>query len=309
MSPGGFETTESRSTLVGTMPVRRALPQRKRRTIGAWCFADHAGPVDFAGPEGPDVGPHPHIGLQTVTWLLTGELVHRDSLGSEQRIRPGELNLMTAGRGIAHAEEAVTPFRGTFHGIQLWVAQPESTRHGDPAFEHHASLPQAAVSGGVATVLLGAFAGVTSPARRDSDHMGVELDLLGPTTTLALRPEFEHGVIVLSGGLVCEGQPLGPGALGYLDTGRETCELRVTEPTRAILLGGVPFDEPILMWWNFVARNRSEIDDAYRRWSDEDSQFGQVSSRLERVRVGAPLWRDRTETPRPGEGTNPSGSR
>src|SRR5262249_50877503 len=153
---------------VGTMPVRRALPQRLRRTVGSWCFFDHAGPVQ--APSGDaGIGPHPHIGLQTVTWVLAGELLHRDSLGTEQPIRPGEVTRMTAGRGIVHAEEH--PVAGPVHLAQLWVAQPEATRNGPPAFEHHTDLPRLDLGhGSSGTVLVGAVGGARSAARRDSDH-------------------------------------------------------------------------------------------------------------------------------------------
>ena len=137
-----IEISDSRTAEVGGLELRRSLPQRARRTIGAWCFADHYGPVTMTDERSMSIGPHPHIGLHTVTWLFAGEMVHTDSIGSEQLIRPGQLNLMTAGRGIAHAEETPATYRGTTHGLQLWVAQPESTRHGDPAFEHHAELPE-----------------------------------------------------------------------------------------------------------------------------------------------------------------------
>src|SRR4051812_23212676 len=152
------EVTGSHEAVVGTFTVRRALPRRGRRTVGAWCFADHMGPADVTENSGLDVGPHPHIGLQTVTWLIDGEVLHRDSLGSEQVITPGELNLMTAGQGVSHAEEATGHYRGTLEGIQLWVAEPDVTRSGAPAFEHHTDLPQCDLDGGVGTVLLGDFA-------------------------------------------------------------------------------------------------------------------------------------------------------
>src|SRR3954447_17431833 len=189
------EISPSRQATVGTTTVRRALPQRSRRTVGPWCFADHFGP---AGPRsGPSIGPHPHTGLHTVTWLLEGELVHVDSLGSEQAIRPGQLNLMTAGHGIAHAEDDAVDYDGPMHGVQLWVAQPESTRHGEAAFEHHADLPTAALGGGAqATVVVGSLAGATSPARRDTDHMGAELRLATGRTAVPVDAAHEHGLIV-----------------------------------------------------------------------------------------------------------------
>src|SRR4051794_677678 len=193
-----IEITESRPAQVGAHTVRRALPRRARRTVGAWCFVDHMGPATVTDPETMGIGPHPHTGLQTVTWLLSGELRHRDSLGSDQVIRPGQLNLMTAGRGVAHAEEA-TDFRGRFQGVQLWVAQPERTRHDDAAFEHHAELPGFDLDQGEATVLVGASAGVSSPARHDTDHVGIDLVLAPGSSTVALDPSFEHALVVFEG--------------------------------------------------------------------------------------------------------------
>ncbi len=281
---------DSRLAQVGDLSVRRALPQRTRRTVGAWCFADHFGPATFSGDDRPDVGPHPHMGLQTVTWLVSGELVHRDSLGSEQKIKPGQLNLMSAGKGITHAEEASSPFRGTFHGIQLWIAQPEETRNGDPSFEHHRELPRVYLSNGAATVLVGSFAGITSPARRDSDHLGIELDLRTGKAIMPLQRDYEYALIVLSGALAFEGHIIEPGHLAYLGDGRDECTIGVRSPTRAILLGGVPIAEPILMWWNFVGRTRDEMIDAYRHWEDDDGWFGHVKSRLDRIPVAPPPW-------------------
>jgi len=168
------EVTEGRPTEVGGMPVRRSLPQRRRRTVGAWCFVDHFGPADVAEAS-MLVGPHPHLGLHTVTWVLDGEVVHHDSLGSEQLIKPGQLNLMTAGRGVAHAEETPPGATGALHGLQLWVAQPDATRSGPAAFEHHSALPEAEVGPVVATVLVGELAGVRSPARADSPLVGADL--------------------------------------------------------------------------------------------------------------------------------------
>ncbi len=287
-----LEITDSRQAQVGALKVRRALPFRARRTVGAWCFADHMGPVDVTGEGMIDIGPHPHMGLQTVTWLLQGELLHRDSLGSEQLIRPGQLNLMTAGHAVAHAEEGIAGYRGEMQGIQLWVAQPQATRNGEPDFEHHAELPSVDLTDGTATVLVGSFGSESSPARRDTDHVGVNLDLRGPSTVLPLQAEYEYALIVLSGALAVEGEPLEPGHLAYLGTGRSECPLDVPVPTRAILLGGTPFEEPILMWWNFVGRDRQEMVEAYGHWAEDDGFFGQVHSGLARVPVGPPPWLD-----------------
>jgi quercetin 2,3-dioxygenase len=286
----GLEITPSRSATVGPVTVRRALPQRARRTVGAWCFADHLGPETFAAGTGPDIGPHPHMGLQTVTWLIEGELIHRDSLGSEQTIRPGQLNLMTAGSGVAHAEEATTHAGGRFHGIQLWVAQPDATRTESAAFEHHSALPMVDLEHATATVLVGDVGGITSPARRDSELVGAELALRPGRSVVPMSPEFEHAIVVLDGEIAIEGRAVAPGELAYLGLGRDECAFTVGVPTRALLLGGVPFPEPILMWWNFVARTRDEMVAAYTHWSGDDGYFGTVSSPLARIPVDPPPW-------------------
>lgn len=285
-----IEVTESRDAQVGTLRVRRALPRRARRTVGAWCFIDHMGPAAVTEDRGVDIGPHPHIGLQTVTWLLAGEVLHRDSLGSEQVIRPGQLNLMTAGRGVSHAEERTGGYRGDLHGVQLWVAQPDRTRDGPAAFEHHAELPLVELEGSLATVIVGELAGATSPARRDSELVGIDLDLRPGHTQLPLDPQFEHALVVLTGELSIDGEPIAPGHLAYLGTGRDECRLSALVDTRALLVGGVPFAEPILMWWNYVARTREEISDAHRQWASAEERFGRVESSLPRIDVGPPPW-------------------
>ncbi len=283
------EISESRDGQVGNVQVRRALPRKGRRMVGAWCFADHMGPADVTENSGLDVGPHPHIGLQTLTWLIDGEVLHRDSLGSEQVIKPGQLNLMTSGGAVTHAEEATGHYRGVLEGIQLWVALPESTRHGDGAFEHHVDMPQMDLDGAVATVLVGNFGDLVSPARHDTALVGVDLNMHGPTA-VPLNPGWEYGLVVLEGAIELHGRPLPPGKLGYLGRGRDELVLNVAEPTRAILLGGEPFDEPIMMWWNFVARNRAEIDAAYASWSAQDDRFGRVRSNLPLIPAKAPFW-------------------
>jgi quercetin 2,3-dioxygenase len=284
-----LELSDSREEFVGKVRVRRALPRKGRRTVGAWCFADHMGPANVTENSGLDIGPHPHIGLQTVTWLVDGEVLHRDSLGSEQVIRPGQLNLMTAGGAVSHAEEATGHYRGTLEGVQLWVALPEATRHGPAAFEHHPDLPQSELDGGVATVLIGELSHSSSPARHDTPLLGVDLSLHRPTT-VPLRHEFEYGVVVLEGAVAITGTPLQPGKLGYLGRGRDELTLDVHEPTRALLIGGEPFEEPIVMWWNFVGRTRQDIDAAYASWAAQDDRFGRVASVLPRIPTKAPYW-------------------
>lgn len=287
-----FEVSESRASQVGELPVRRALPHRRRRTVGAWCFVDHMGPATV-DERGLGVPPHPHIGLQTVTWLLEGEALHRDSLGTEQVIAPGQINLMTGGRGVSHSEEGTGRYRGAVHGVQLWVAQPSTTRHGPPAFEHHAEPPKAELDGATATVLVGEFAGTASPARRDTDHVGVDLDLRVASSTLPLRPDHEHAFVVLTGTVLVDDTVVEPGHLAYLSMGRDEFRLTVEHPARVLLIGGAPFDEELLMWWNFVARTRDEIVAAHDDWTTAAERFGRVDSALARMEVGPPPWTGR----------------
>jgi redox-sensitive bicupin YhaK (pirin superfamily) len=285
-----FEVTESRTARVGSFAVRRALPRRARRTVGAWCFVDHIGPGHVSERTGLDIGPHPHIGLQTVTWLLRGAVLHRDSLGSEQVIRPGELNLMTAGHGVSHSEETAGIYRGELHGVQLWVAQPSATRDGQPAFEHHGRLPQAELPGGVATVLVGTLFDAVSDARRDTDHLGVDLDLRAGRTVVPLDPNLEHALVALDGSVAVGTQHLEPGHLGYLGVGRDDLPVDADGPARVLLIGGTPFPEPLLMWWNYVARSREEITAAHLAWTEGTERFGTVESPLDRIHTAGPPW-------------------
>ncbi|HEX6420113.1 MAG TPA: pirin family protein [Acidimicrobiales bacterium] len=280
------ELLPARAASVGGLDVRRALPRRQRRTVGAWCFADHFGPA--APPAAMRVGPHPHTGLHTVTWLVAGGVLHRDSLGSEQLIRPGQLNLMTAGAGVAHAEETPAGHRGELHGIQLWVAQPESTRHGPPGFEHHADLPRMALGGATATVLVGALGGARSPARTDSPLLGAELALPGGRAGVPLDPAFEHALVVLDGEVAVGGQRVAPGVLAYLGEGRDGLEVEAANAARVLLLGGAPFGEPIVMAWNFVGRSRAEVARAAADWNAGHERFGTVASSLERIPAPEP---------------------
>lgn len=275
---------------VAALDVRRTLPTRTRRSIGAWCFADHLGPVSLAPGESADVAPHPHIGLQTVTWLFDGAFLHRDSLGSEQLIRPGQLNLMSAGNGVVHAEEDPGQPDGRLHGIQLWVAQPEQTRWGPSAFEHLADVPQCELNAGVATVLLGSLENTASPARRDSDLVGAELQLRAGTSLLRADPRYEYGVIAITGATDVAGVTLTPGSMAYLAPGREALALATSETSTVMLIGGVPLETPLVMWWNFVARTREEIVDAYRAWASRDERFARVASRFAPIAVDPPAW-------------------
>lgn len=291
MTPSdGMEVSAARDAEVGGMPVRRALPQRTRRTVGAWCFADHFGPADVSDEYGFDVGPHPHMGLATVTWLFEGQVLHRDSLGSEQPIRAGELNLMTSGVGIAHSEESTGRYVGTMAGIQLWLALPEATRNGGAEFGHHTDLPQVAFDGADATVLVGTFAGLDSPARIDWPTSGVELLLRNASVDVPLDPSWEYAAVVVEGEAKIGERVLEPGQLGYLSAGHDELRVSVAAPARVMLLGGRPFEERITMWWNFVARSTDELEAAYRSWLDADDRFGTVASGMTRVPSPDPYW-------------------
>ncbi len=287
-APPVLEVTASHDTTVGGVQVRRALPRRTRRTVGAWCFADHLGPTSGTDADPLDVGPHPHTGLATVTWLLSGRLLHTDSLGTEQVVQPGQLNLMTAGRGVAHAEEQVRGRGGPLHGLQLWVAQPDATRSGPSAFEHHTALPQQELPGVVTTTLVGG----DSPARADTPLLGVDLALSGGPATLPLEPAFEHALVVLEGEAAVDGEPVRPGRLAYLGTGRQELVLDADGPARAVLLGGTPFEAPLVMWWNFVGRTREEVTEAFEGWQEAqgEERYGRVPSALPRIDAPAPAW-------------------
>jgi redox-sensitive bicupin YhaK (pirin superfamily) len=259
------------------MRVRRTLPQRRRSLIGAWCFADHYGPEDVAVTGGMDVAPHPHTGLQTASWLFTGEIEHRDSLGVHAVVRPGELNLMTGGHGIAHSEVS-TPDTTTLHGVQLWIALPGEHRHTARDFRHYAP-PLVTLPGAALRVFLGSLAGSTSPVPVFTPLLGAEITLdPGARLVLDLDPAFEHGVLQDIGGLTVEGTALGTGELACLAPGAAQVELvnQGADPARALLLGGAPFDEEILMWWNFVGRSHEEIAAFREAWQAGSDQFGSV---------------------------------
>jgi redox-sensitive bicupin YhaK (pirin superfamily) len=223
------------------------------------------------------VPPHPHIGLQTVTWLLAGNVLHRDSLGSEQLIRPGQLNLMTAGRGIAHSEESPEDHDPSLHGVQLWLALPGPARAVAPAFEHHAELPSAGLGGFEITVFAGSLAGMRSPATVFSPVTGAELRAVRPASgRLGLDPAHEHMIFTVTGAARADGTELSPGQLLYLGTGRDGVDLAAAAGSALLLLGGEPLGEPLLMWWNFVGRTPEDIIQAARDWT-QSTRFGQVS--------------------------------
>lgn len=260
------------------MLVRRTLPAKQRSMIGAWCFADHYGPHDVRSSAGMDVPPHPHTGLQTVSWLFEGEIEHRDSAGVHAMVRPGELNLMTAGAGICHSEVS-TPAATVLHGVQLWVALPDSARDTGRDFAHH--IPEAtAVGGATLRVFLGQLAGSRSPVHTFTPLLGAQIDIdPRATVNLDVDPAFEHGVLLDAGAVDVGGTALQRADLAYQSPGWDRLEIvnRSDAPARLILLGGPPFDEALLMWWNFVGRSHDEIV-AYRQaWQDGADRFGAVT--------------------------------
>jgi len=290
-----IEVREGRTTNIGQVGIVRVLPTKNRRTIGSWCFMDLMQADDVERPPPLEIGPHPHIGLATVTWLFTGTVLHSDSLGSEQLIRPGQLNLMTAGHGIAHAEEGVdtgTVWEATgTMGVQLWLAQTEDTRHGGSAFQHLAELPEADLGVSQARVLIGELGGVRSPADFNHPTIGLDVTLRGETT-IPTSSAFEHAVVPIDKPIRVEEEIVEPGALAIVPTGRNHLEVTARSfPARLMLLGGEPLGDQVKMWWNFVARTTDEITEAWQDWqTDNEDRFGPVPSGLAPMEAPTPPW-------------------
>jgi quercetin 2,3-dioxygenase len=280
------------------MRVRRTLPQRARTLIGAWCFADHYGPVDVTAAHGMNVPPHPHTGLQTVSWLFSGEIEHRDSLGTHALVRPGEMNLMTGGYGISHSETS-TARTTVLHGVQLWVALPGRHRNAEPDFQHHVPEPLRA-GGADIRVFLGSLAGSTSPVRTFTPLLGAEIVLEpGAEVTLRVNAGFEHGLLVDAGDVRLAGTVVPPAGLGYVPPGADALTLANAShgPARTILLGGAPFEEEIVMWWNFVGRGHEDIVKAREDWEASSDRFGTVEG-YPGARLPAPALPNAVLTPR-----------
>ena len=282
------------SAIAEGMTVVRALPTRQRRMVGAWCFLDHLGPLQFSPGQGMHVGAHPHTALQTFTWLIEGEVMHRDSLGSEQLIRPGQVNLMTAGRGIVHTEDTLADGQ-RLHAAQLWIALPAAAADCPPAFEHYPELPRWQQDGCEIPLLAGHFSGRTMPARFHTPLVG--LDLFAPAacrTELALDPAFEYGILPLAGNTLLAGESFIPDEFAWLGDGRQRLGIEMAAGSRLLLLGGEPFGEPVHMWWNFVGHSRQAIIDAQREWESGSPRFGPVAGDGGRRLLATPLpWNDR----------------
>jgi redox-sensitive bicupin YhaK (pirin superfamily) len=265
------------------MEVHRALPQRDLPLVGAWCFLDRFGPQVTR----MRVEPHPHIGLQTVTWPFVGEVRHRDSVASDVVVRRGALNIMTSGAGIAHSEYSVGDDAVPLDALQLWVALPESRRHGAPAFERHESLPVVTLSAtagddGEATVVLGELAGVRSPATAYTPIVGAELRIpAGSIVSVPLEAAWEYALVGVDGDVSVAAAPdssvaLDPHHLLYLGVHRTAIEVSSREGATVFVLGGAPFEDDIVMWWNFVGRSHDEIVDAREAWEAASPRFGHV---------------------------------
>jgi quercetin 2,3-dioxygenase len=277
--------------------VQRTLPQRQRSLIGAWCFVDHYGPVSAR----MDVPPHPHTGLQTVSWLFGGGVEHRDSAGVHALVRPGELNLMTAGAGICHSEVSVES-EAVLHGVQLWVALPDSDRDTGRDFAHYEPVP-ISLSGAVARVFLGELAGGRSPVHTFTPLLGAQIDLdANAALDIDVDPAFEHGVLCDVGAVHMGGTALAVADLGYQGPGSPSVRLRNIGdgPARVVLLGGTPFTEELVMWWNFLGRSHDDIVRYRQLWEDADERFGAVEGyRGSVARLPAPPLPTTRLRPRP----------
>jgi hypothetical protein len=277
----------SRELALGALRVWRALPVKDKRLVGPWCFLDRFGPLSFTDGKPMDVAPHPHIGLQTVTWLFDGEVVHDDSLGSEAVLRPGGVNVMTSGGGITHAEQTPRDHTGRLNGVQLWVALLDQHRHMAPSFDHLHEVPRLDTPGGAVRVFAGSLDAATSSAPHYSEIVGVDLAVHARgMLVVPLNPAFEHAVLLVDGDCSLEGQWLDARVLYYLGTQRSDMSISSRTGGRVLLIGGPPFPETILMWWNFVARTPEEIAQARADW-EAHRHFGDVTA-YDGPRLSAP---------------------
>ncbi|MEV0296759.1 pirin family protein [Nocardia sp. NPDC050710] len=270
--------------------VERVLPQRDLPTVGAWCFFDHFGsPTVTKTDAPPDIDPHPHIGLQTVTWPFVGRIRHRDSVGSDVEIHPGQLNLMTSGRGVAHSEYYAADAPAG-HGLQLWIALPGNRAQIDAHFEQHRDLPVYQAPGIRATVLIGSLVGHTSPATAYTPIIGADVVIEpGAEVTLPLEPGFEYALMLIEGDVTAAGTELPPGPLLYLGNERTELRLETTAGAHFLLIGGEPFDEELVMWWNFVGRSHEDIVTARNDWENHNlERFPDIAGHSPEQRIPAP---------------------
>ena len=269
--------------LGGGFTVKRLLPHAKRRSVGPFVFFDHIGPAVLAPGHPMEVRPHPHIGLATVTYLWEGAIMHRDSLGSEQEIAPGDVNWMTAGRGISHSERTPerllsTPHR--MHGLQTWVALPQAHEEVAPAFTHHpaSTLPVVERPGVRLTIVAGHAFGERAPAAVLSETLYVSMDLQAGSDLVIPAEHAERALYVVEGDVDLDAARLPLEHLAILDTGTEP-RLSARTDARVMLLGGEPLDGPRHVWWNFVSSSRERIEQAKADW--KEGRFGQVPGETE----------------------------
>ena len=265
--------------------ISRTLPHKYIRTIGAWCFVDHFGPTDQS--DAMSIATHPHTGLQTVSWLFAGEVEHRDSLGSVQIINPGELNLMTAGLGVAHSELS-TANSMVAHGVQLWTVLPDSHRKIAPLFDHYQELPNFEYGPLNIRLFIGEFLGEKSPARTFTKLLGAEI-YIAPNSELEipLKTSNEYGALLVEGDLEVEGEVIPLKNLYYHAQGKPSLHVKTESGARIILLGGEPFPEEIVMWWNFIGRSHEEIEEMRTKWNNEDPGIPTFEAAVE-GRIPAP---------------------
>ena len=272
--------------------VLRFLPHRERRMVGAWCFADLFGPTDVHDQAGMAVAPHPHMGLQTVSWLVQGTVLHRDSIGTTALVEPGRVAIMNAGRGIAHSENSPPDHGPVLHGVQLWVALPETARHRDHSFALHEEAPIRDSPGLRARVFVGRVGTTVAPAQGVTPLVGAEISPESPQSragSVPLDPSYEHLLVPMVGMVRVCGADVPAGRAIYLGTDRDRLDLELSADARVLLLGGTPFEEEVVMWWNFVARSHEEIEQARLQWNaGADPRFGEVSHYPGPERLRAP---------------------
>ncbi|HXC08371.1 MAG TPA: pirin family protein [Steroidobacteraceae bacterium] len=273
----------SRERDLGGFVVRRVLPYEGGQMVGPFIFFDHLGPTQFAPGFGIDVRPHPHIALATVTYLFAGSLEHRDSLGTVREILPGDVNWMSAGRGIAHSERTPRAARTSgeyVHGIQSWVALPDGKEDEEPSFEHYpaSSLPSHAGDGVKLTVIVGEAFGMRSPVATLWPTLYVDAQVAQGATFEVPPDAMERAIYVVQGGLEVGATAVTVGQLVLLEAGKKSV-VRAVGDTRAMLLGGERFPTPRHIWWNFVASSYERIENAKERW--ERRQFPEVPGETE----------------------------
>jgi redox-sensitive bicupin YhaK (pirin superfamily) len=280
-----IDVIDPRPRDLGGFTVRRLLPHATRQMVGPFIFFDHLGHADLAPGQGIDVRPHPHIGLATVTYLFRGALRHRDSLGTVQDIRPGDVNWMIAGHGITHSERTPPAERvagGPIHGIQSWVALPDGCEDVEPDFKHYpsAGIPQRSAGGIDVKVIAGSAFGLTSPVATQWPTLYIEARLADGARLHVPREHAERAIHVVDGAVEAAGRTLSGGQMGVVETGADV-ELRAIGAAHCLLLGGERFPSPRLIWWNFVASSRTRIEAAKERWRQQ--QFAPVPRESEFV--------------------------